>query len=95
MDDDVARDMLEEFRPPVPRTLATCNVLRRAGYKPYARVSVYGRTLELISMPFPQDGVSRRASGISIMAREPDDPTTMFEWAIPNHVVRAAMESFG
>lgn len=72
--------------------LALCNVLRRAGYKPYAQVSVFGRKLELISYPFPTDQAPTR---IACMVREPNDPTTMFAWSVPDHVIKAAVESFG
>lgn len=94
---DTITEMLEEFQPMPPRTLATCMTLRRAGYRPYARLSIYGRKLECISYPFPQDGAGIRGggAGIGIMLREPDDPTSMFEWSIPRNIVRMSIETFG
>jgi len=93
MDKDVADSILEEFRPKVPRTLETCQALVLAGYVPYARKMVNGREKELISMPFPQDGIAIRGGGcgIGVMVREPDDPTTLEEWSIPVAEVRRAI----
>lgn len=97
MNDEVWREMVEEFLPKPPRTLQTCWTLRKAGYTPHSRMRIMGRDLEVISYPFPQDGVSIRGGGcgIGIMVREPDDPTTMFEWSIPVTIVRMAIQSFG
>jgi len=61
--------------------------LRRAGYKPHARMSIMGRDLELISYPFPRDAGD---GSIGCMVREPDDPTTLAEWLVPDHVIAAA-----
>lgn len=93
--DDVYREMIEEFLPKPPRDLETCFALVRAGYKPYAMKRVLGKDMELISNPFPQDGVSIRGGGcgIGIMVRELNDPTTMFEWSIPVNDVRIAIRT--
>jgi hypothetical protein len=67
-----------------------CRTLQRAGYKPHAYITLHGRRLELISYPFPD-----HRNGIGCMVREPHAPETMFEWTIPEHVLKAAVESFG
>jgi hypothetical protein len=94
---EYAEQIAEEFEPLPPRTLETCYTLRRAGYVPYATLLFYGRQLECISYPFMQDGIAIKGGGcgIGIMMREPNDPTTLFEWSIPRRVVRMAIESFG
>jgi hypothetical protein len=48
------------------RSLETCRALVMAGYKPYAQKLVGGKQMELISMPFVQDGVSRKGGGYSV-----------------------------
>jgi len=49
-----------------------------------------GERLELISYPFPLDN-----GLIACKVRELNDPTTMFEWVVPEHVINAAVQSFG
>lgn len=60
--------------------LRACYIMRDRGYKPYAMQQLHdgsGRTMEVISLPFPDD-----AGGVSVMVREKDDPTTMVEIAL-------------
>lgn len=89
-------EMVEEFNPIPPRNLDTCNALRMAGYIPYATFKMHGKQYEVISMPFPQDGVAIKGSGcgIGLLIRYPSDPTSMFEWSIPRRIVRAAVAKF-
>jgi hypothetical protein len=84
-------------------SLDICFVLRRAGYKPHALMTVLGRRLELISYPFPTAHTLKTTfsnfwehrGAVACMVREPNDPTTMFEWCVPDHVINAALRSFG
>lgn len=73
----------------VPRTLSTletCQVLVKAGYKPYEKICLAG-TPECISYPFPKDN-----GRIGIMVRATGDPTTMVEYEIPEGVIAQARE---
>ena len=45
----------------------------RQYFKPYQIIDWYGRTLEVISFPSPEK------LSVTVMLREPNDPTTMFE----------------
>lgn len=85
-------DLKQEFLTKPPRTLDTCRALVKAGYKPYAIKTVWGKEMEMISMPFPQDGIKDGGCGIGIMVREPGDPVTLKEWSIPVAYVRAALQ---
>jgi hypothetical protein len=53
-----------------------CFALREFGFAPYHRLTVEGRELEVISMPFPKRG------SIGIMLREPDEPGTLHEFRL-------------
>ena len=56
---------------------------RRFGLRPYATVVTEdGEELEAISFPFPRDD----EAGISILAREKGDPTTMMEYRLPDEI---------
>jgi hypothetical protein len=83
------RDRAEQLKP--SPTSETCQALVAAGYKPYAKRWVRGKLMEVISLPFVQDGHTK-GCGIGLMVREPDDPTTMVEWSIPVVEVRAALQ---
>lgn len=87
--------MIEEFQPKIPRDEHTCRALVLADYKPYARKMVRGKRMEVISMPFVQDGTAfeNGGCGIGIMVREPNDPATVVEWSIPISEVRAAIRA--
>ena len=93
MRDDVAADMIEEFLPKPPRNTETCLALVLAGIKPHVMIRVHDKPMEVISMPFVQDGVSVRGGGcgIGVLIRKPNDPTTVREWSVPARVVRAAL----
>jgi hypothetical protein len=79
-------EMCEEFIPTPPATYITCHTLKMVGFKPYTVIPIDGVALELISYPF----VREFSHGITCLVREIGDPTTMRQWRIPPHVVRAA-----
>jgi hypothetical protein len=84
--------MTDQTKPTTTPTIEDqLQALRLAGYKPYARMRIDGRDLELISFPFPRDD----GRTIGCMVRVPDDPTTMTEWIVADHVIAAALQYFG
>jgi hypothetical protein len=79
-------EMCEEFIPTPAPSYITCHTLKMLGFKPNVVIPIDGRPKELISYPFVRDW----SQGIACLVREVDDPTTMKEWRIPPHVIRAA-----
>jgi len=52
----------------------------RAYFKPYQKIDWYGQQLEVISYPCPEK------DRVTLMVREPDDPTTLQEVVLENYI---------